>query len=197
MNPHFEKIVDDLANTGWSVQHHCFDPKLIAALSKECEAAHMQAAKIGKDQAEQQASHIRSDKIAWLDETALSTAQQQYLAALEQLRLNLNQTLYLGLFDFEAHFAVYPPNSFYQKHLDQFRNNTSRQVSTICYLNNQWQNAWGGQLKLYDPKQQEQVIQEIYPLANTFVCFLSERFPHEVCRTAHQRLSLTGWFRRR
>jgi SM-20-related protein len=38
---------------------------------------------------------------------------------------------------------------------------------------------------------------EILPSGGTLVAFLSDRFWHEVTPANRQRLSLTGWFRRR
>jgi SM-20-related protein len=188
-------IVNDLATQGYSIQHQVLPHALFTALADECQQQPLRPAKIGSGHIEMQHNTIRSDLIAWLDEQHLSTAQQQYLAYMEQLRLAINQQLYLGLFDFECHYASYPAGSFYRKHVDQFRNNNSRQISVIYYLNRDWQSAFGGQLKLYNP--QDQLLAEHYPTGNSLVCFLSDQFPHEVCETSQTRMSLTGWFRRR
>jgi SM-20-related protein len=37
------------------------------------------------------------------------------------MRLALNARLFLGLFDFEAGYAVYPPGGFFTRHVDSFR----------------------------------------------------------------------------
>ncbi|MEZ5449152.1 MAG: hypothetical protein R3E89_09190 [Thiolinea sp.] len=50
---------------------------------------------------------IRGDAVLWLEEQG--GAVGEYQAFLEQLRLTLNQALFLGLFESEIHFAVYPP----------------------------------------------------------------------------------------
>lgn len=198
---HCADIVNALSDTGYVIIEDCFAPDLIASLFDECrryaQQGLMHAAKIGQRGASVQQPAIRSDQITWLDQDKSSLAQSLYLQEMAALRLALNRDLYLGLFDYEAHFTRYAAGSLYQRHLDQFRNNTVRQVSTICYLNPDWDPSFGGQLKLYAPDTPDQLIAEVYPKANTFICFLSARFPHEVCLTRQERLSLTGWFRRR
>ena len=59
---------------------------------------------------------------------------------------HLNSTCYTGITGYEFHYALYEKGSFYKKHLDQFKNTASRQYSLIMYLNDDWQEADGGQL---------------------------------------------------
>ena len=113
---------------------------------------------------------------------------------MDGLRQALNRGLYLGLEDFECHFALYPPGAFYQKHLDRFRDDDRRTVSAVLYLNDDWQPQDGGELRLYLPDGAER---EVPPLGGSLVLFLSSDFPHEVLPANRERLSLTGWFRRR
>ena len=40
-------------------------------------------------------------------------------------------------------------------------------------------------------------LRDVLPVAGTLVCFLSDRFDHEVLPATRERLALTGWFRRR
>jgi SM-20-related protein len=91
--------------------------------------------------------------------------------------------------------ALYPPGSFYRKHLDQFRGATHRKVSAILYLNPDWSPADGGELRLYLAPSGEGDHLDIAPLGGTLVTFLSDRFHHEVLPTRRERRSLTGWFR--
>jgi len=64
----------------------------------------------------------------------------------------------------------------------------------VAYLNPDWQEGDGGALRMhFDDGSQL----DIPPLAGSLVVFLSDRFPHEVLVTQTDRLSLTGWFRRR
>ena len=91
--------------------------------------------------------------------------------------------------------ALYPPGSFYRKHLDQFRGVAHRKVSAILYLNPAWSVDDGGELRLYLEPAGEGEYRDIAPLGGTLVCFRSDRFHHEVLPTRRERRSLTGWFR--
>jgi len=68
-------------------------------------------------------------------------------------------------------------------------------LTVILYLNQDWQSDAGGLLRFW-PEADGNAL-EIAPLGGTLVTFLSERFWHEVSPAQRQRLSLTGWFRRR
>ncbi|HXH03298.1 MAG TPA: 2OG-Fe(II) oxygenase, partial [Candidatus Competibacteraceae bacterium] len=140
---------------------------------------------------------IRSDRVYWLDESAGGLAQRRYLELLEALRLALNRELFLGLARFEGHFAVYPPGSHYRRHLDSFQGTRQRIVSTVLYLNPDWQVEDAGALRLYLPASGGERIVDVLPEDGNFVCFLSERIPHEVLPPRRRRLSVTGWFRLR
>ena len=136
---------------------------------------------------------IRGDQIQWLEEGQNSTVDR-YLALMEQLRSAINQTLFLGLEDFEGHFALYPPGAFYKKHLDRFRDDDRRVVTCVAYLNEQWLHEQGGELRMYlDGGQTHDVV----PQAGTLVVFMSEQWPHAVLPATRDRLSITGWLRRR
>ena len=87
--------------------------------------------------------------------------------------------------------------SYYKKHLDQFRGIGLRTISTILYLNENWQAEDGGQLFLYTNPDDDDDYQVIQPLSGQLVTFLSARFPHEVCLSKRDRMSITGWFSKR
>jgi SM-20-related protein len=63
----------------------------------------------------------------------------------------------------------------------------------VLYLNEGWTAEDGGALRLHLPGGPRDVL----PSAARLVAFLSERFEHEVLPAQRERLSLTGWFRRR
>ena len=140
---------------------------------------------------------MRTDQVSWLDPLTACGAARQYLQTLDELRLAINRELLLGLFDFEGHLAIYPPGSYYRKHLDQFRGMGTRTVTCVLYLNRDWTAADGGQLLLYTAPQDPAHHEVILPLGGQLVTFLSARFLHEVRPTGRPRLSLTGWFVRR
>ncbi len=135
---------------------------------------------------------IRGDDTCWLEEP-LFAAERLLVADMEQLRLELNGEAYLGLFDLEMHYAWYPPGAGYARHVDQLRGREDRVVSVVLYLNESWIPADGGQLRLFDA----QTARDVEPLAGRLVAFVTAGREHAVLPTLKDRLSLTGWFRRR
>jgi SM-20-related protein len=193
-----DNIVAALADPGWCVLPDFLSAAETAALRSESLAAHasgtFHAAGIGKGVAEVR-SEIRGDQVLWIDESVAGPATRAAQEKLEVLRHAVNQGLYLGLFDVELHFAVYPPGAGYRRHLDRFQNDDRRTLTVIVYLNENWTSADGGQLRFWPDEHADPI--EIAPTGGTLVTFLSDRFWHEVAPAQRQRLSLTGWFRRR
>lgn len=196
-NTSLTQIADDLVARGWSQQDAFLAHDLVRELAAECgaRAAHgaLAPAGIGHGAALAVREGIRGDRIQWL-EAGQSAACERYLQIMDTLRLALNRDLYLGLEDFECHFALYPPGAFYQKHLDRFHDDDCRTVSVIVYLNEGWLPEYGGALRLYPERQR---ALDIAPLANRLALFVSADMPHEVLPSSRDRLSLTGWFKRR
>ncbi|WP_248730184.1 MULTISPECIES: 2OG-Fe(II) oxygenase [Halomonadaceae] len=191
-------LVDALVEHGWFVGKGIIDAMLCQALHRElmalAEHDAMASAGIGRGPQHNLRPDIRGDAIHWLDRASLP--QRQYLSAMLCLQRELNQALYLGLFEFEAHFAHYPPGTFYKKHVDSFQGQANRVISTVFYLNPDWPEDGGGEMVLYAPGAPEREIARIRPEAGTFACFLSETIPHEVLPTRLPRASIAGWFRR-
>ena len=190
-------IVEGLVSQGWAVIPDYLDSQLCQELRAEMLFYHEQnrfrQAGIGPVAERQRNETIRRDKIYWLE--GATAAQRDYLARMAELRQQINRELFLGLFDLEAHYAVYEPGDFYRTHLDAFRGRSSRVVSVVSYFNPQWREEDGGLLTIYDP-QGGAALNQVMPLAGTLVCFLSEQVPHEVTPTANLRCSIAGWFRR-
>lgn len=191
-------LVDALVEQGWYVGRGVIDPALCQALQGELLhlAAHdaLDEAGIGRGQQHLLRKDIRGDAIHWLDRE--SEAQRHYLDAMAELQRSLNQALFLGLFEYEAHFAHYPAGAFYQRHLDSFRGRANRVISTVGYLTPDWPADGGGEMVIYDPDDPSREVARVVPEAGTFACFLSETIPHEVLPTRLPRTSIAGWFRR-
>ncbi|MDH4871661.1 2OG-Fe(II) oxygenase [Pseudomonas sp. BN515] len=189
-------IVDDLANQGWSHQRLALPAELTTNLAVECRVrsadGSLAPASVGRGEGQQVREGVRGDRIHWL-EPGQSAASDAYLALMDELRQRLNHELYLGLEDFECHFALYPPGAFYQKHLDRFRDDDRRTVSVVAYLNADWQAEQGGALRLYLAEGERDVL----PEGGSLVVFLSAELPHEVLPANRERMSIAGWFRRR
>lgn len=196
-NTSLTQIADDLVARGWSQQDAFLPHDLVLELAAECRAraAHGALAPAGTGHGAALAVRegIRGDRIQWL-EPGQSAACERYLQIMQSVRLALNRDLYLGLEEFECHFALYPHGAFYQRHLDRFHDDDCRTVSVIVYLNDGWLPEYGGALRLHPDGQR---ALDIAPLANRLALFLSAGMPHEVLPSSRDRLSLTGWFKRR
>lgn len=190
-------IVDDLASQGWSQQADFLPAELVSALAAECRRragdGQLNPAGVGRGGTLEVREAIRGDHIRWL-EPGESSACDRYLDTMDALRQAINQGLFIGLEDYECHFALYPPGAFYRRHLDRFRDDDRRAVSAVIYLNQDWQPGDGGELRMF---LDDQRLHDVAPTAGTLVVFLSGDVPHEVLAAGRERLSLTGWFRRR
>lgn len=189
-----KKIIDALLEQGYGIFENLVPDSLLQELLQFCrhtlpESFH--SAGIGRQQNYNINTNIRSDKIFWLTPDLPIT--QKYNEWLEPIRLAINSQLYLGLFDYECHFAQYPIGANYAKHLDSFQGKSNRMVSTILYLNETWEEENGGHLVIYSPKNNSSI--QVLPTLGKFVIFLSQEFPHEVLPSTKTRQSLTGWFR--
>lgn len=197
--PREDVLLEALAGPGWYVDPAFLSEDQTRLLREECLAAWRQggfhAAGTGRGQAHID-GEIRGDLIQWVDRAQAGPVLAETLDALETLRQAVNRSLFLGLFDAELHFAAYPPGAGYQRHLDRFRDDDRRTLTTIVYLNEPgWCEADGGLLRFW-PEEQGAPL-DILPSGGTLVTFLSARFWHQVLPAQRQRLSLTGWFRRR
>jgi SM-20-related protein len=130
----------------------------------------------------------------WLDDRTLAPPERALFDALENMRAGLNRTMFLGLFSFEGHYALYPPGTLYRRHRDRFRDDDARVLSCVLYLNEAWSAADGGALRIYFPGGG---LRDVLPAAGTLVAFLAERYEHEVLPAKRERWSIAGWFRRR
>jgi SM-20-related protein len=135
-------------------------------------------------------SAVRGDFIKWIDPEDASDALTVFQNAISTIVQMMNRQLYLGIKDSEFHFTVYPPNTRYEKHLDQLQAHDHRRISAILYLNDNWTVDNGGILRLYPP---DETAIDIHPLGGQLVCFQSDILPHEVLDVYKDRYSITGW----
>jgi SM-20-related protein len=198
--PHAVAIAADLLEHGWSCCDGFVEPECIAALRAEAQGVWMRgehrAAAVGAGTRRGLRPDIRGDEIHW-PSAPFSPALAHLAGALDALRLSLNRELALGLFELELHFARYAPGMAYARHLDQLAGSDARVLSLVLYLNEDWRVEEGGALRLYTPTDPSAPFLEFIPRAGRLMAFLSERFEHEVLPATRERLSITGWFRRR
>jgi SM-20-related protein len=183
-------LMDSLVEKDWFYQQNVLSPSAVTLLRNECDNRVLRKASIGINKITN--SEIRSDSISWLGENETHPEVKSYQTMLDEIRINLNQELYLGLKEHEVHFAKYEKGSFYKKHKDNFKSSNKRVVTFITYLNNNWVESDGGQLRLYEDNK----FTDITPIGGSIICFISEKVEHEVLMSNNDRYSLTGWFLR-
>lgn len=157
------------------------------------EAGALKPARVGRGDNQKHLPEVRGDFISWL-ELPERDAEQRVLARLDELRAALNRALMTGLEDFQGHFALYPRGAGYARHFDRLVGTDMRAISAALYLNDAWESDDGGQLRLYVGGG---ASVDVLPQGGRLVAFQSDRFEHEVLPARRERMSFTGWFRRR
>ena len=194
-------IATELGAHGTCVRPNFLTAALQLDLRADLDDAHAagQFSRAGTGQGAQHQLHddVRRDHVYWPDQATANLVQLQLWAMTAALMQAFNRTLYLGLIEFEGHYAAYPRGGFYRRHLDSFARNDARMVSLILYLNRDWQIPDGGQLRMHGKSSDLLTPShvDIAPLGGTLVCFLSREIEHEVLPTDAARFSFTGWFK--
>jgi SM-20-related protein len=134
---------------------------------------------------------VRSDKIYWLDRSHHDSHENDFFDLMDTFISHLNSTCYTGITGYEFHYTMYETGSFYTRHIDQFKNNGSRQYSMIMYLNEDWKENDGGELCIHHSDH----VQNISPVNGKSVFFKSSELEHEVLLTNKPRMSITGWLK--
>ncbi|MBO6213802.1 SM-20-related protein [Algoriella xinjiangensis] len=203
LNPIYEKIIDDLLNQKYSISDFFFSSEETKELRNHVILQNTQQdfhqAAIGNAVNEQIVKSIRGDKIRWIDESKKTKIEEIFFEKINDFILYLNQTCYLGIEESEFHYAVYPEGTFYQRHIDAFKNDDRRTLSIVLYLNDEeWNDDFGGQLALYLPNENGTENElNILPLAGRLAIFDSKTIPHEVKKVNKPRYSITGWLKTR
>jgi len=137
---------------------------------------------------------VRKDHIYWINPVICDPVERILVNRVRALMLVLNRQCFLGLKDFEMHFAIYEEGAFYKRHLDQFKGSDHRRLTFILYLNPRWTSQDGGILRMYlAGSDGVEAPFDILPLAGRLVCFRSDIIEHEVLISHKPRYSVTGW----
>lgn len=197
MEQAFEELADGLAALGYGYVNHFLGHQqvldLLEVLRLHEENNQFHKAGIGTAHQHTIDTDVRGDYIRWIDPNNALPPTRVYLDVMQSCINYLNRSLYVGIRDFEAHFAYYPPGTFYKRHLDQLRINDHRRLSFILYLNPNWHPGDGGELRLYLPDSLGEKHLDIEPLGGRLLVFRSDLLEHEVLTTNTNRYSITGW----
>jgi len=192
----FSSIAADLRAQGYAITHNALPADIARGLQERIltlQESGLRHAGTGRQQEHQVNGSIRRDKIRWL--TREDDSEAAWLRYMDSMQQYMNRHLFLGLFSYECHFSHYQPGDFYKKHLDAFRGQANRLLTTVLYLNPDWQPADEGELVIYQADTHDDELLRVRPDAGTLVTFLSEEYPHEVLPARRDRYSIAGWFR--
>jgi SM-20-related protein len=149
----FENLIDSFIKTKVGLSDNFLDDKLSNNLKVNLLELYQQQLMVeagtGNEGKWVQDKAVRSDSIYWLDRMNGNQHENLFFDIIEDFIKHLNMTCYTGITGCEFHYSMYPIGSFYLKHLDQFQDNSNRQYSLISYLNTDWQESDGGQLKIH------------------------------------------------
>ena len=189
------EVAKQLEQFGYCVCPSFLESTLLSSACKDFEQIKKEGgfcrAGIGQNQNNQVQLQIRNDETFWFDRRSSNLTQGLLLDQIELLRNEFNQKLFLNLQDFEGHYASYEAGGFYRRHRDSFKNCNSRFVTVILYLNENWQEDKGGQLRIFH----HDTYLDVVPNGGTMVCFMSQDLEHEVLTSAVKRNSFTGWLK--
>jgi len=201
-NPLYEKIISGLLEEQYCIVEDFFDAGEIEVLRESLlqkyEEDNFKKAAIGNRLNETIEKAVRGDFILWINEADAGEAENIFFSKINSLVDYLNKTCFLGILQKEFHYAVYPPGTFYKRHLDTFQNDDRRKLSLVCYLNEEnWNPENGGELVIYKQENGVETPKIIYPLPGRIVIFESQVLEHEVKPVNTTRLSITGWLKTR
>jgi SM-20-related protein len=196
-----DTITNGLADRGFVVLPGFLDRESVTALRGEGmrrrAAGEFHAASIGRSDTAECDPSIRGDSICWLGGRASTEPEWALFAQLDALCVALNSALFLGISEFEAHYACYPPGAGYVRHVDRFRDDAARVISLVLYLNDDWRDTDGGTLRIYATRGANKPTCELPPSGGTLVAMRSDTLAHEVLPTIAERWSIAGWLKRR
>ncbi len=193
----FEFMIQGLLDQQYGFGDQFIDQATVTGLRKNLlhfhESGVMHPAGVGRNFDFQQNTLIRGDVIKWIEKDSKDPFERAFLDRVEDFILYLNHTCYAGINDYEFHYAYYEQNSFYKRHLDQFKSHRGRKFSLVTYLNEDWKDTDGGVLSLYlTPDHQE----DLAPLGGRAIFFKSDEIEHEVSPSlTRYRISIAGWLK--
>ncbi|WP_308991677.1 2OG-Fe(II) oxygenase [Mariniflexile litorale] len=201
-NDLYEQIISDIGKQQFSIIENFFSDEevniLRQSLLEKYEEDAFKKAAIGNRVNEIIVKSIRGDVILWMEEAKADTSELLFFNKINELVSYLNRTCFMGILHKEFHYAIYPKNTYYKRHIDTFQNDDRRKLSFVCYLNEDgWLPENGGELVLYLNENDKEVENVIYPFPGRVVIFESQIIEHEVKPVNTERLSITGWLKTR
>ena len=193
----FEELIQGLIDNEYGCCNNFMLPSTVIGLrdniKKLSDSGSMKASGFGNNSDFQKSKTTRGDKINWIEDHSINSFEITYLKKIEKLILYLNKTCFTSIKSFESHYSNYAKNTFYKRHIDQFKSEKGRKYSIVLYLNEDWKQEDGGLLSMY-PNASDQI--DISPLAGRMVLFKSDEMEHEVHASfTRDRNSIAGWLK--
>lgn len=192
-----EKFVDELAEQNYAIIDNFLSQEEIDFYRSKIDSLYndeqFKKAGIGAKEEQTIDKQVRTDYIFWLKNDLENAASAVIFSKIDTLREYIRTMCFLNIQDMEMHLTYYPEGSFYKRHLDQFKENDNRELTFICYLNENWKEQHEGKLRIYLP---DGSCIDIAPISGRLVCFRSHLLEHEVLVTKKARYSITGWMLR-
>ena len=193
----FEALIQGLVDNEYGCCDNFILPETVIGLSANLqrlkESESMQSSGFGNKTDFKKDTNIRGDSINWIQEQSIDSFESVYLEKIDNFILYLNRTCFAGIKSYESHYSSYEKNSFYKRHIDQFKSEKGRKYSIVLYLNENWKQEDGGLLSLY-PKEGKQI--DISPVGGRMVLFRSDEMEHEVNPSCTRtRNSIAGWLK--
>ena len=198
----YENIISQVVARNYAIVDNFFENELLNALLDQINVLYrndaLKKAAIGKHFDEHVKIEIRGDYIQWINEKKAMGVEEKFFQQINQFIDYLNRTCFMGILDKEFHYAVYPEGRFYIRHLDTFKEDHSRKLSLVLYLNKTWTSDNGGELIIYTQNDEKEEAVPIVPEFGRLVIFESSVLEHEVKPVKKgQRMSITGWLKQR
>jgi SM-20-related protein len=174
---------------------------------EEAEQAHKALRKNDKENAPRRKKYFKGGddgqcsehRLRWLylKDSDIEAPVSNLLHKMNALREDLNANCEFGSERVEIQVAEYPGDGTgFVLHLDATEEMKKRRMTCIYYSNPDWEEAHGGQLKVYLPGEQEEEVchRIVEPVFNRVILFYSTWLPHEVLPCHHHRMAITMWF---
>ncbi len=193
----FEILINGLLNDQYGICEDFINLNIIAGLRENLfnyqRKGEMHPAGIGKNSDFQKNILVRGDLIKWIHHDSIDIFERHLLDKINRFVVYLNSTCYTAINASEFHYATYEVNSFYKRHLDQFKSEKGRQFSIVIYLNEDWKNTDNGSISLYI---NELKTDSVLPTEGKTIFFKSDELEHEVHPSlTRNRISIAGWLK--
>jgi len=204
-----EKDLEDLSKLGYIIKDSFLGIEKLHSIAQEAKSLYssgkLKRAGMGTGSDYWKNVKIRSDYVLWLNSVFESThdgegveAIRELIKSIDQIRNDLNEDIGLESDEIQMHLTCYPgEGARYMRHLDSYVGSSTRKITCLYYINPNWKQGDGGELRIFDPTSgegsQEKKFTDIEPIGDRLLIFHSRVLEHEVLPTHAERFALTVW----